>query len=234
MHRMTTATLALVAPLALGAAANAATWDGSESGDWQVGDNWVSGSVPSAGNPLEFGVAGNYAVTNSPSTLYGTLTFQNTAGANYSLSGNGTNNEKYGTVTVQGSASATNHTINNQFRFNNKTINVESLLTSITFTAFDYGGSGRTLTKNGDGTLILTQNANNPGSLQINGGTVDYQNGVGTSNGAYEINGASSTAVVTNTTGSTQTLQLGYGETGSASFAGVDHRQPQCHQRPNQ
>lgn len=29
-------------------------WDGSESSDWFVGDNWVQGFVPGSGNSVEF------------------------------------------------------------------------------------------------------------------------------------------------------------------------------------
>ena len=196
-------------------------WDGETSGVWTDATNWDGNStIPSSGNSLSFGAATTYAITNSPSTTFGNVTFTSAAGANYTLSGNGTNNEIYGTVTVEGSANATNHTINNQFRLNNKTFDIRSTSTSLTLTSFDYGGSSRILTKNGAGTLILTSNSNNPGSLQLNGGTVNYQNNVGTGNGAFEISGTASTAVVTNSTGTTRSLHLGYQETGSASFAG--------------
>ncbi|MEX2607058.1 MAG: PEP-CTERM sorting domain-containing protein [Kiritimatiellia bacterium] len=197
-------------------------WDGETDGDWQEATNWDGNTtIPSSGNALQFGAATTYAVINSPSTNFGTLRFLSTAGANYSLSGNTTNNEIYGTVTVEGSASATNHTINNRFRLNNKTFDIQSTSTSLTLNNFDYGGSSRTLTKNGDGTLILTNNATNPGELKLNGGTVDYQNNVGTGNGRLHINGSNSSAVVTNSTGTSRTLHFGYQDgTVSASFAG--------------
>ncbi len=213
-----TAALALAASAAFTHAA--VVWDGSESGVWTDGLNWVGDSAPASGNALEFGAAATYAVTNSPSTTFGTLKFLSTAGANYTLSGNVSNSEIYGAVTVEGSASASNHTISNSFRFNNKTFDVQSTSTSITFTTFDYGGTSRTLTKNGAGKLILTASANNPGPLQLNGGTVDYQNSVGTGNGAFKVVGSSSLAVVTNSTGTTKTLHFGYGGGGSATFAG--------------
>lgn len=196
-------------------------WDGGTSGVWTDATNWDGDTTtPSSGNALQFGAATNYTITNSPSTTFGNVTFTSAAGANYTLSGNGTNNEIYGTVTVQGSASATNHTINNRFRLNNKAFDVQSASTSLTLTNFDYGGSSRTLTKNGVGTLILTTNATNPGVLQLNAGTIDYQNNVGTGNGIYKIGGTSSSSVVTNSTGTNRTLQFGYDSGSTASFAG--------------
>jgi fibronectin-binding autotransporter adhesin len=212
--------VAVLGGLALTASPAAAgvVWNGSQSGVWTNGDNWDGGTAPSGTSTnLNFGAATTYSITSRPSQDWGTWTFLNTAGANYNIAGGGGR----ANIVVEGSANATNHTVGT-VRLDGRSINVESANTSLTLSA-DWGGQGATFTKNGVGTLIVTNTGNNPGNIALNAGTIDFQNNQGLDNGYLRLSGTNSAAVATNSTATMRTLRFGRNTNNpvlAASFAG--------------
>ncbi len=222
-RRNLTTNVLLAAALAAMTVANAqaAVWTGNDSGDWQVANNWQELAVPATGTGtnVTFGAATTYAITNKPSSSFGNATFTSAAGANYTLAGlAGTPNPIFTKITVEGSNNASNHTISASARLNGRTVDVQSVLTSLTLSNIDWGNG--TVTKDGVGTLIITNAGNNPQLVQMNAGTLDLRNNIGTGNGAFRLAGTNAAAVVTNSTGTTRTAHFGYSGTATSSFAG--------------
>lgn len=193
-------------------------WDGETDGVWTDATNWDgNATIPSGtGTNLNFGLATNYTITARPNQDWGTWSFLSTAGAGYNIaaSGNGRAN-----IVVEGSTNAANHTIVNQLRVDGRSINVQSTATSLTLNNIDYGGATNTFTKNGVGTLIVTNNGNSPGNIALNAGIIDIRGGAG-SGGLLRLNGTDSAAILTNSTGATQTLRFAATNTSASSFAG--------------
>ncbi len=197
-----------------------------------VGSNWQSGSVPTAGltpgTPLEFGAASNYNITDRPGVPggtivdYGVWTFLSSAAQNYTITGGAGRVGSGGAagapgIIVQGSATATNHTIDGRVRLDGRSINVMSTSTSLTVNATDGG-----VVKEGVGTLIITGTMVNPPVIQVSAGTIDFRASQAT--GTIRFSGTNSSAVVTNTilgAANTRTLTFGNDFSGtSASYAG--------------
>lgn len=163
-------------------------WDGSNSGSWNLGDNWSSSSVPGSSETAVFNAAGT--ITNPVATLDGNQSVagiildSNLPGGITLGNGTGTNTLTIGAsgITVNPSALTTGtHTFNNGFTVNlgaNQTWNLNA--GSVTFTLKSTLDGTGLLTKTGVNTLFINTISNTTantfsGGLRIYQGTVQAE-----------------------------------------------------------
>jgi autotransporter-associated beta strand protein len=161
----------------------AATWTSATGGSWQTGGNWTgSGYTNGIDATVDFStlnLTGNATVTLDGNVTAGTLLFGDTAPSHNWTLASGTG----GALTLWTKNGMTSITVNNQ-------------TTTISAPVVNYVG----FSKNGSGTLALTNTNTFNGNININGGVLDLTQGM--------LFGGNFSSGATITVGSGATLQL--------------------------